>query len=1152
MKAIKILLIVIVVAVVVVVGGAAVFLSTFDPNDHKDAIAAKVQEATGRTLSLEGPIEMAFWPKIRLKAGPLALGNAPGFGDEPMFAADDIQVAVATLPLLSRRLEMDTVVLHGIRVNLARNADGISNFDDLAGGGGEESGGGDGLAAIVLGGVDIKDAALTWRDATSGQDVTISKLNAHTGALTFGEPVDFELALTAVANQPALDSDVKLSGTVSYDLDDEHYVITPLALNTVLRGNHLPGGMATVDFGAKVDINRGAGTASISDISLNGLGTALSGGFEARDIEAERPSASGRLELTGEDLAAIFNAFQLPVGKQLGGVAERGFHFKTAFDADMDTGEVVVSELDGKLLGATLGGSFKASRANTDKPAATGQLSASGPDLPTLLAVLGQLQGADAATLKSLREALARAADKSFAINADLDADLGAGRADLPRLDAKLLGNTIAGEVHATHADTDKPAIKASLTAQGPDFPTLATVIAQFQGADGEAIKSLNAALGSAADKSFTVKADVDADLAKGTAVVPALDAKLLGNSVTGNVSASGIDGDKPAAKGKLEARGADLPALLAIASQFQADGAGLRDLAAGLAKEKDRAFALAAGFDTDLGSGRLEVPTLSAQLMGLDVKGALKGDGVDFEKGRGQLDGKLGVTSADLGTLLRSAGQADLAKSLRTLNLDLGVKGSLSDLTFAPFTVTTQVVSPEVGKPVDLKITSGSARANLDQDTLTVKDLAVTGLGLNARANLDVVNLSKEMSYTGSLDVPVFNLRNLLASLNKPVPKTADPKALTRIGLNSQLAGTAKSAKLDKLAITLDDTKIQGNVDVADFAGPDLRFGIGIDNLDADRYLEPTPPGQARPVTPEAAAAGAASELPVETLRALKIKGDLLIGQLKLSGAKLSNVKFSINADGGDIKLAPLAAELYQGRYDGVINLNAKGAQPLLGLNTKLANVNVEPLLVDTVQNNSLSGQVSFDAALNATGGDADRMKKSLSGQGRFNTVNGVFRGVDAVAVLRAVEQIIECKCPVPVPKGGETRFTSLGGTLNANNGVIHNQDLVLAGDGFKITGKGMLANLHDMSVKYDLQLAVDETRQTTGTANYNLGGYAVPIACRGSIESPSCLPDVGDILKQVVQSAAKKKVQDAIGDKLEKVIPGDAGEALKKLFKF
>jgi hypothetical protein len=165
---------------------------------------------------------------------------------------------------------------------------------------------------------------------------------------------------------------------------------------------------------------------------------------------------------------------------------------------------------------------------------------------------------------------------------------------------------------------------------------------------------------------------------------------------------------------------------------------------------------------------------------------------------------------------------------------------------------------------------------------------------------------------------------------------------------------------------------------------------------------------------------------------------------------------------------------------------------------------------------------------------------------------LNGVFRGVDAVAVLQAVERMIECKCPVPVPKGGETRFTSLGGTLTAKNGVIRNEDLVLAGNGFTIKGKGMLANLHDNTLKYDLELGVTEQRTQAGTAHYNLGGYDVPIQCRGQIEEPSCLPDFGQIMAQVVKGAAKKEVEKAVGKQLEKILPGGAGDALKNIFKF
>ena len=764
--------------------------------------------------------------------------------------------------------------------------------------------------------------------------------------------------------------------------------------------------------------------------------------------------------------------------------------------------------------------------------------------------MIGQLQGADAATLQSLNQALAGARDKSFSLTADLDANLAEGKAALPVLEARLLGNTITGQVTATNADSDKPTVKAALKAVGPDFPTLLTVIAQMQGADAATLKGLNAGLKGAADKSFTVTVDVDADMAKGTASVPKLDARLLGNSITGQVQASNINGEKPAAKGSIKASGGDLPALLAIASQLQENGESLRDMAAGLATEKNKSFALEISFDSDMQSGRIDVDKFSADLLGLEIRGGLKGHDVDFEKGKGSLDGSIAVVSKDLGTLLRSAGQADLAQSLKTLDLNAGITGNLSDLVVSPLTLTSAVSSPGVKTPVNLKISAGEARANLDKDTLTVKDLTVTGLGLNAKADINAQKISTEPSFSGSLDVPVFNLRTLLASLNKPVPKTADPKALTRLGLKANFAGSSTSIKLDDLKITLDDTTLQGDINVANFEGPDLKFGIGIDSINADSYLEPAAKGKA--ATPEVAAAGAAAELPVETLRALKIKGDLLIGNLVLSGAKMKNIKFSINANGGVIQLTPIGAELYQGTYGGAITLDARGKQTKLSLNTKLANVSVEPLIIDTVGNNMLSGIVSFDAALNGTGGDADLIKKTLSGNGKFSTVNGVFRGVDAVAVLRAVEQIIECRCPVPIPKGGETRFNTLGGTLTANNGVIHNKDLVLAGDGFKITGTGMLANLHANTLKYDLELAVTEQAKKAGESNYNLGGYAVPIQCRGNIDNPSCTPDVGKILKNVLADAAKEKVKDAIGDKLEKAIGGEAGDVLKKLFKF
>ncbi|MCC6710139.1 MAG: AsmA family protein [Gammaproteobacteria bacterium] len=1069
MKVLKVLVLSIVVLVALVVAGAGIFVATFNPNQYKDQLIARVKAETGRELTLDGPLELALWPKLRLKAGPLKLGNAAGFGSDPMLSASEIQVAVATLPLLEKRIEMDTVVLHGVSVNLARNAEGRGNWEDLAkpaaaGDGNNQKSSGAPIAALILGGVDIKDASFKWQDATTGQTLVLDKLTASTGALTFGKPIDLALSATAKANQPALDADIKLTGTLNYNVDDKHYVLAPLVLTTDMRGATLPGGTAKLELDAGLDLDLKGKTAKLSGLKLSGLGTEVSGEFSARDIEAARPSASGQLLIKGSDMAQIFNAFALPAGKQLAGVSDRSFDFTTAFDANMDSGEVKVSKLEGKILGAQLNGAFTASAANTDKPTAKGNLHAHGPDLPTLVAVIAQLQGANGAMQKQLSQALAGSRDKSFDVNVDLDVDMGAGKAALPRLDAKLLGNEVSGHVAASNAASDKPAVQ-----------------------------------------------------------------------------------------GELKASGADLPALLAVAAGLQGKDSSLAPMAQSLAKESNKSFNFESGFDADLAKGRMSLSKLSAELAGVSLRGNLDGNGLDFANKQGKLTGKLVIESSDTGPLLRAVGQGEMAQSVKSLKLDTGVEGGLDDMRLSPLSVVARVASPELPQAVDLQITAASAHANLKNETASIKALAITGLGLNARADIDAEKIMSAPRYSGKLAVPSFNPRSLMKTLNKPVPNTADAKALTALAIDTTFSGTTSSIKLDSLAVTLDDSHLKGNIDVAAFSGPDMRFTLALDSLNADRYLEPPKKDQGKTVvTPDAAVAGAANALPVEQLRGLKIKGELTAGALQISGAKMKNVKFAIDAAKGLIKLDPLAAQLYEGAYQGAVVTDARGAQVGLALNTRLTKVQIEPLLKDTANNESLSGAVSFDAALKAAGGDSAHVKQSLGGQGHYAIDNGVFRGVDAVAILRAVEQIIECKCVVPVPKGGQTQFKSLAGTLAVKNGVIRNDDLLMTGEGFTIKGRGMLVNLNDNTIKYDLSLGVTEQRTTTATNTFKLGGYEVPIACRGQVDSPSCLPDFGHILGDVAKDAAKKKIEKAVGKKLKGLIDGKDGDTIKNLLKF
>ncbi|MEE9551601.1 MAG: AsmA family protein, partial [Gammaproteobacteria bacterium] len=439
---------------------------------------------------------------------------------------------------------------------------------------------------------------------------------------------------------------------------------------------------------------------------------------------------------------------------------------------------------------------------------------------------------------------------------------------------------------------------------------------------------------------------------------------------------------------------------------------------------------------------------------------------------------------------------------------------------------------------PVDMTL-SADTSANLDKQTLTVTKLALKGLGLNVAGNINASKIFDKPSFTGDLDIAGFNLRQFATQLNQTLPKTADKKVLSKVALKTGFSGSTSSLSLKDLAIQLDNTKLKGNLSVAHFTQPDIKFEIGIDSINADRYLPPEKKSTKKkaPVTPETAASGAATELPIETLRTLKIKGDLLIGKLIVSNVRLNNVQLSVRAKEGDIRLDPIAADLYEGKYKGAVMLDAKGKIPHLKYNTQLTGVQLEPLLKDYTQQpkGQVVGVANISGQLNASGANVDQLKRTLSGTAKLHVKDGILRGIDVRKTIEQAEVVIENKqIPGNVVQGGETPFEKLTGTLNIKNGVVNNNDLQLISPGFNVRGGvskvTMLANLNNYKIKYNLKVAVDESRTTRGDKSYNIGGYKIPIKCRGLLTdiSSACKPDYGGILKIALKKGLLEKLFD------------------------
>jgi len=210
-KTLKILGLTIAVLFGLLIAAAIILPLVFDPNQYKGDIIRLVKEQTGRDLKIEKKIGWSFFPRLGIEAGGLELSNAPGFGKEPFAKIDAAGVHVEFLPLLSGKITVDTVFLHGLNLNLAKNAAGRNNWEDMLARGArpaqpepeKKAPGKLPIKALSIGRLDIKRANIIWRDDTAGSVLAVRNLELSTSRFVSGEPLDLRLGFELARDKAA-------------------------------------------------------------------------------------------------------------------------------------------------------------------------------------------------------------------------------------------------------------------------------------------------------------------------------------------------------------------------------------------------------------------------------------------------------------------------------------------------------------------------------------------------------------------------------------------------------------------------------------------------------------------------------------------------------------------------------------------------------------------------------------------------------------------------------------------------------------------------------------------------------------------------------------------------------------------------------------
>jgi uncharacterized protein involved in outer membrane biogenesis len=198
---------VLIVIVLPVAAAIAAFL-TFNPNTYKAQIEAAVAQATGREVTLAGPLAVKLSWVPTLTARDVRLSNIPGGSAPEMARIDTIETRIALLPMLQRRLEIQDLVLRHPTVLLERTADGRPNWlfqpTAPAGPAGPQPmtvNTGAGPWRVAVDSLEIVGGQFTYRDGRSNTSETLAVSHADLAAQVSGDtpPASAPLAVSVDA-----------------------------------------------------------------------------------------------------------------------------------------------------------------------------------------------------------------------------------------------------------------------------------------------------------------------------------------------------------------------------------------------------------------------------------------------------------------------------------------------------------------------------------------------------------------------------------------------------------------------------------------------------------------------------------------------------------------------------------------------------------------------------------------------------------------------------------------------------------------------------------------------------------------------------------------------------------------------------------------
>ncbi|ACT46940.1 AsmA family protein [Methylotenera mobilis] len=320
------------------------------------------------------------------------------------------------------------------------------------------------------------------------------------------------------------------------------------------------------------------------------------------------------------------------------------------------------------------------------------------------------------------------------------------------------------------------------------------------------------------------------------------------------------------------------------------------------------------------------------------------------------------------------------------------------------------EVTSKKISVSLSQEKASDSFKANLVLADIKGSPKALQSSGISG----DISGTQGKRSINGKFSSPFQgNLESLIFDLPKfagniDIKDPAIPNGSAKVNFDLSLHADAEQEQVhSKFLMNVDNTKLNGNVALANFKKPNIQFNLTADALDLNKLLGAKPAQKA-----ETKQASTASQKPADmsALGNLLLDGKINIGQISYDKYRLSGLNVNVKADGQKLALTGLNVKFDDSQIKGGLGIS-QFHKPLYSFDLDIDQLNLDKYVIASdkpaTETKASTGASSADApldlsalkALNANG--SIRIGNLRYGKTKASNVRVDLKAADGVATI-------------------------------------------------------------------------------------------------------------------------------------------------------